>query len=267
MTADQTADVRARLERFAQVFEHGQGCEHRPAFNYCLACFDGAVLAMREALAALSHVDAPKVTVKQFRMTPAMREEVNGDTPPPGVTDWTEGVRARALSVRAYLVEEFENAHIIRRLNGGKPRDDEPEAIYVPLWEEYEMVKLLDDLLASLQPHGDQPPAETALDVESMRGNLHATFNGGHQTPETIRAFHHGMDTVCNVLVAKQKGEGTNGILPLSPTPEAGTPPLRPEVKPCTCPTSRWSARFGDHAPECPSYVPRVGTPPRQEER
>lgn len=25
-------------------------------------------------------------------------------------------------------------------------------------------------------------------------------------------------------------------------------------AKPCTCPTDRWSARFGDHAEECPSH-------------
>lgn len=28
-------------------------------------------------------------------------------------------------------------------------------------------------------------------------------------------------------------------------------------ARPCTCPTSRWSARFGDHAAECPSYEAR----------
>lgn len=56
--------------------------------------------------------------------------------------------------------------------------------------------------------------ARGGLDVEAMRTNLHATFNGGHQTPEAIKAFHHGMDTVCNVLEAQQQGKGTNSILP-----------------------------------------------------
>ena len=58
--------------------------------------------------------------------------------------------------------------------------------------------------------HGKGEP----IDIVAMRANLHATFNGGHETPETIRAFHHGMDTVCNVLDAKQNGQGTNGIFP-----------------------------------------------------
>jgi NMD protein affecting ribosome stability and mRNA decay len=68
------------------------------------------------------------------------------------------------------------------------------------------------------------PPAALVperIDVEAMRANLHATFNGGWQDPETIRAFHHGMDTVCNVLNAHQLGDGTNGILP---------PPARAEA-------------------------------------
>lgn len=51
------------------------------------------------------------------------------------------------------------------------------------------------------------------IDVEAMRANLHATFNGGHESRETIRAFHHGLDTVCNVLAAYQKGERTNGVI------------------------------------------------------
>jgi len=55
----------------------------------------------------------------------------------------------------------------------------------------------------------------TALNIEHMRANLHATFNGGHHENEAaMAAFHHGMDTVCNVLDAYQKGEQTNGILP-----------------------------------------------------
>lgn len=28
-------------------------------------------------------------------------------------------------------------------------------------------------------------------------------------------------------------------------------------IKPCTCPVERWSARFGDHAKDCPSYIAR----------
>lgn len=65
-------------------------------------------------------------------------------------------------------------------------------------------------------------PATPVIDVEQMRGNLHATFNGGWQEPETIRAFHHGMDTVCNVLERYFNGEQTNGILPDSPAPVHG---------------------------------------------
>jgi hypothetical protein len=71
-------------------------------------------------------------------------------------------------------------------------------------------------LSAASLPSGWQP-----IDVEAMRANLHATFNGGHQKQDTIRAFHHGMDTVCNVLAAYQKREQTNGILPAPPRPPA----------------------------------------------
>lgn len=64
-----------------------------------------------------------------------------------------------------------------------------------------------------------QPDDAGAIDVEAMRANLHATFNGGHHDKPEHSAFHHGMDTVCNVLAAKQKGQQTNGILP---TDDAG---------------------------------------------
>lgn len=50
------------------------------------------------------------------------------------------------------------------------------------------------------------------LDVDAMRANLHVTFNGGHHEEPARGAFHHGMDTVCNVLASYQKGEQTNGI-------------------------------------------------------
>lgn len=53
-----------------------------------------------------------------------------------------------------------------------------------------------------------------ALNIERMRANLHATFNGGWQNEREIEAFHHGMDTVCNVLESHLKGEQTNWILP-----------------------------------------------------
>ncbi len=68
---------------------------------------------------------------------------------------------------------------------------------------------LIDAALAA-QP----APTPEALDVEGMRANLHATFNGGHHDEPARSAFHHGMDTVCNVLAAQQKGEESNGILP-----------------------------------------------------
>lgn len=63
------------------------------------------------------------------------------------------------------------------------------------------------------------------IDVEAMRANLHATFNGGHQDIATIIAFHHGMDTVCNVIASYLRKEQTNGILPpsaLLPSSEEG---------------------------------------------
>lgn len=36
--------------------------------------------------------------------------------------------------------------------------------------------------------------------IEAIRGGCHATYNGGHHEEQTRKAFHHGMDTVCNVL-------------------------------------------------------------------
>ncbi len=65
-------------------------------------------------------------------------------------------------------------------------------------------------LLAALH----ETPTTPALDVEAIRGNCHMTFNGGHQDEATISAFHHGMDTVCNVLADHLKGGFANGIIP-----------------------------------------------------
>ena len=53
------------------------------------------------------------------------------------------------------------------------------------------------------------------LDVQAMRANLHATFNGGYESKDTLRAFHHGMDTVCNVLIDWLNGGTGEGVLPL----------------------------------------------------
>jgi len=61
-------------------------------------------------------------------------------------------------------------------------------------------------------------PSVKDIDVEQMRENLHATFSGGHHGNQAaLEAFHHGMDTVCNVLAAYQKSESTNMILPAPP--------------------------------------------------
>lgn len=38
------------------------------------------------------------------------------------------------------------------------------------------------------------------VDSERLRMNCHATYNGGHHDEPAYSAFHHGMDTVCNVL-------------------------------------------------------------------
>ena len=37
-------------------------------------------------------------------------------------------------------------------------------------------------------------------DFDKERDSCHGTFNGGWETPETRRAFHHGMDTAFNVF-------------------------------------------------------------------
>jgi hypothetical protein len=61
--------------------------------------------------------------------------------------------------------------------------------------------------------------ARPTLDVEALRANLHATFNGGwHHSDDGMQAFHHGMDTVCNVLADKQKGGNANRVWPLPPS-------------------------------------------------
>lgn len=50
---------------------------------------------------------------------------------------------------------------------------------------------------------------ELAKLVEGLRENCHATFNGGwHGNADGMRAFHHGMDTVCNVLDDKLSALG-----------------------------------------------------------
>lgn len=36
--------------------------------------------------------------------------------------------------------------------------------------------------------------------AENIRANCHATYNGGHHEENMYEAFHHGMDTICNVL-------------------------------------------------------------------
>jgi hypothetical protein len=36
--------------------------------------------------------------------------------------------------------------------------------------------------------------------AENIRANCHATYNGGHREESSLEAFHHGMDTICNVL-------------------------------------------------------------------
>lgn len=41
-------------------------------------------------------------------------------------------------------------------------------------------------------------------DLAKLRNDCHHTFNGGwHDNPEALKAFHHGMDTVFNVIQGK----------------------------------------------------------------
>jgi predicted RNase H-like nuclease (RuvC/YqgF family) len=42
----------------------------------------------------------------------------------------------------------------------------------------------------------------------SMRTDLHSAYNGGWHGEDTNKAFHHGMDTVCNVIEAGLGGQG-----------------------------------------------------------
>jgi hypothetical protein len=79
----------------------------------------------------------------------------------------------------------------------------------------------------------DQAEPLTSLDVERMRASLHGTFNGGHRDPAAMEAFHHGMDTVCNVLAAHQRGESTNGIPVASATPSQPRSPAEALAESC----------------------------------
>ena len=48
------------------------------------------------------------------------------------------------------------------------------------------------------------------IGVEELRASLHMTYNGGwHHSDDGLKAFHHGMDTVCNVLADWQKRNAT----------------------------------------------------------
>ena len=38
------------------------------------------------------------------------------------------------------------------------------------------------------------------IKVMPNRENLHAAYNGGHWEDKEHKAFHHGMDTVCNIM-------------------------------------------------------------------
>ncbi len=65
------------------------------------------------------------------------------------------------------------------------------------------------DSCSSVEP---TPPAPAAPEVaeelrkrlaERLRKACHGTYNGGHHDEPAHGAFHHGMDTVCNVLAAE----------------------------------------------------------------
>lgn len=64
---------------------------------------------------------------------------------------------------------------------------------------------------ADLLSTGSAQAAPQALNIEAMRANLHATYNGGWSDDE-CRAFHHGMDTVCNLLSEYQKNPTSHQV-------------------------------------------------------
>lgn len=50
--------------------------------------------------------------------------------------------------------------------------------------------------------------------LAEFRKSCHDSYNGGHHEPATNEAFHHGMDTICNILedwVAKQATQRAAG--------------------------------------------------------
>lgn len=92
------------------------------------------------------------------------------------VSAWNNDVsRTTTWRVRAFDARDAE--HQWRMENGGRK---------------------VGDLLVYGEPRVE--PFDPVLSINELREMCHATFNGGWQTEEERRAFHHGMDTVCNVL-------------------------------------------------------------------
>lgn len=115
----------------------------------------------------------------------------------------TESDAAFLLSL---LDAEREHLATCYRLTGADPDGNEDWRL---AQEAVAEVRRLRDELNTIQVK-----SVNAIDIKAMRTNLHATFNGGyHDNPAVLKVFHHGMDTVCNVLEAWQKGETTGGVL------------------------------------------------------
>ena len=50
------------------------------------------------------------------------------------------------------------------------------------------------------------PSHKAPLAWDGYRTSCHSTYNGGHHDEDTRKAFHHGMDTVFNLLEAEFPG-------------------------------------------------------------
>lgn len=96
---------------------------------------------------------------------------------------------------------------------------DQGDVVLIAYDDLYDLVHHRDEMSdrAVLAGRAETPQ----INVDLLRGNCHATFNGGWDDDKTIEAFHHGMDTVCNVLEDHLKGGFANGVLPQRPTPTA----------------------------------------------
>ena len=81
-------------------------------------------------------------------------------------------------------------------------------------------------VVSLLRGEAGAPDPPKPLNIEELRESCHMTYNGGwHGNEDGMKAFHHGMDTVCNVL--EHSGPLFQGaaVVARVPHPERTLPP------------------------------------------